>query len=103
MIPTPTCELSSVKIRQQRFHLRGGKAPRERRHHALALKHRTRQLHISSRGAAGQLGAVEHSVQIWRNCLERQVVVFMAMRAAHLVKMLSLRLLRREFPFAVAT
>lgn len=82
-----------MQVRQQCRHLRIVKSTRKCGHHAFARQHYLSNLRVSCRSAAGQRRLVEEPMEIGRNFLESEVVVFMAMRASHLVEVLPFHLL----------
>lgn len=85
-----------MKVRQKRCNLLFREAAAEAGHHSLPSKNILPYGGVGGRCAAGQGLAVKNAVQVGRNLLERQVVVFVAMCASNLVKMLAFRLLRGE-------
>ena len=87
---------ASMKVGQQRLHLRLTESPRKARHHTLAGQHHAADVGISRRSAAGQNRTPEYSMEIGRNLLQCEVIVIVAMSAAPLVKVLPFYLLRRE-------
>ena len=60
----------------------------------LPDKDDTPHFRIRGRRSAGKSGVREYVVQVGRNLLQSQVVVFVAMRASHRVEMLPFRFLR---------
>ena len=98
-VPSPQ---TGMQIIQQRGHLLWVKPPRKSRHHPSALQNVVGDRLIRRRNPAGQRLVLEQPMQIRRNLLQRQIIVLMAMRAAHLVKMLSFRLLGRQLLCRVA-
>ena len=85
-----------MKVSQQRGHLLLGESSREPRHQSPAGKNILPYRGIRRWNAAGQCLAFKEPMQIWRNFLQRQIVLLVAMRAAHLVEVLAFRLLLRE-------
>jgi hypothetical protein len=92
-----------MQISEQRRHLLLGKPPRKTRHFALAHKDQSPHLGIRSRSATRQFFPAHCAVNIRRRRLQRQVVVLMAMRASHCVKMLPFGLLRRKLRLSPAS
>ena len=88
-----------MQIREQISHLRVCESASERRHHAFPRQDGLRHLLIARRRSAGQNRLQKEAVQIGRNLFEAKVVVLVAVRASHIVEMLSGQLLRRQFPF----
>lgn len=85
-----------VQVGDQRGHLLLGEAAAEAGHHALPCQHILPHGRVGGGSAAGQGLMVEDAVQIRRNLFESQVVFFMAVGAAKLIKALAFRLLRSQ-------
>jgi hypothetical protein len=85
-----------MQIGQQGGRLFIGKAPGKGGHHPLPGQNHTLDLGIGGSGAAGQRLLLKDAVQVWRNFLQSQIVVLVAMGAAGLVEVLALRLLLRK-------
>ena len=86
-----------MQIGQQRAHLFLGEAAGKATASFPCLPAHSCRTAASVAGAPlGRVVAIEDAVQVRRNFLEREVIVFVAMGAAHLVKVLPFRLLRSE-------
>jgi len=85
-----------MQVSQQRRHLRVVEASGKPRHqsptHQNILPHRR----VRSWYAAWQRLVLEHAMQVRRNFLQCHVIVLVAMRAPHLVKVLPFRFLRGQ-------
>jgi len=92
-----------VQVGQQRGHLNVVEAAFEGGHHALSIEHDAAYLGIVDGCATGQSRSIEHAMKIGRNLLQCEIVVFMAMSAAHLVEMLPFHLLRAQLGSATAS
>jgi hypothetical protein len=92
-----------MKIRQQRTHLLIAEPTGKGRHQLLARKNHLPNLGVCRRRAAWQRRSPEDSMEIGRDLLESQVVVFVAVCAAARVEVLALGLLRRELRRGMAS
>ena len=91
-----------MEVGQQVGHLLVRKATVKGRHVAFAGENDATDLGIGGRNAAGERASVEEAMEVGRDFLEGQVVVAVAVGAAHFVEMLPFRLLRSEFSFGAA-
>jgi len=91
-----------MQVSKQSCHLLIVEASGKSRHHSPAGEHILPHRRIGGRYTAGQRFAVKNSMQVRRDFLQRQVILFMTMRAAHLVEMLPFRLLWRKLRRGVA-
>lgn len=85
-----------MQIRDERRHLLFGEAPVETGHHSPACQYVLPHRDIRGRRAAGQGLALKDAMQIGRNLLQRQIIVFVAMGAADLIQMLARGFLRGQ-------
>ena len=85
-----------MQVGQECGHLLVVKAAGEAGHHALAGENVEPDSRVGGGSSTGQRIVLEDAVQIWWNLFEREVVFFMAVGAAHLVKVRPLSLLRGE-------
>ena len=85
-----------MQVCQQRRQLLVGESADKARHHSLPCQHILPHGFVRGRNSAGQSFAGEDAMQVWGYLLERQVVVFMAVGAANLVKVLPFSFLRCE-------
>ena len=85
-----------MEVSQQRGHLLLVESACESGHHAATLQDILPDGLVGGGDAAGEGRAVKQPVQVGWNLLESEVVVFMAVGAAHLVEMLPCLLLRCE-------
>lgn len=91
-----------VQVGQKVSHLLVRETAFEGRHHAAAGEYLALYHLIGCRYSAGQGGTAEETVQVWRRRLEAEVVIFMAVGAAHVVEMLPFCLLRGQCRFGAA-
>ncbi len=94
---------AGVEINEQVTHLLASKATGKGRHHSPARKHRTLNILIRSGQSAWQNRLIKQSVQVGRDLFQPQIIVFMAMRTARIVKVLPFRLFWSQCCFAVTT
>jgi len=85
-----------MKVGEQRGHLLLGEAAGKAGHHSVPCQNISPDSRIGGWNSAGQGSAVKDAVQVWRNLLEDQIVVFVAVRAANLVEVLPFSLLRSQ-------
>jgi len=83
-----------MKVSQKRGHLRVVEAPCKPRHQSPAHKDILPNRGVRCWNTAGQRFMIKDAVQIRRNFLQGKVILLMAMRAPHLVKVLPFRFLR---------
>ena len=83
-----------MQISQQGGLLLVRKATVKGRHHSLSGEDDAADFCIAGKGAAGEGGLGEDSVEVWRSLLETEVVVFVTVCAADLVEVLAFCLLR---------
>ena len=91
-----------MQVRHQRVHLRLGEAALEGGHHAFACVDDAGYFLVGGGGAAGQVWMLKDAVQIGRHLFEFEIVVLVAVGAAHLVEVFAFGLLRGERNFAMA-
>ena len=77
-----------MQISQQRSHLLIVETTGKAGHQSPAGEYIQSNCGVRCGGATGQSLALENIVQLWRDLLQCQVIVLVAMCAAHLVKML---------------
>ena len=94
MLRGSTSSQSGMEVGEEGGHLLVGEPDRKRGHHSLPGKDHALHFGISGRSSARQRGAGKDAMEIGRNFLQVQVVVFMAVGAADLVKVLPFCLLR---------
>jgi hypothetical protein len=87
---------AGVQIGEQRSHLFVGKATGKGWHHAPTGEHDALDVRVGGWHSAGQIRVIEDVMQVGWGFLERQVIEFVTMSAAHIVEMLPYRLLRCE-------
>ncbi len=92
-----------MKIRQQSTHLLLAEPAGKRRHQPFARQNFLPNLGVCGRRAAWQRRSPEDSMEIGRDLLESEVVVFVAMCAAARVEVFALGLLRRELRRGMAS
>ena len=85
-----------MKVSEQSAHLFLREAAGKGRHETFAAEYDTSDLCIACLRAAGQDRVGENPVKTRRDFLQPKIVVFVAVDAPNLVKMLPLRLLRRQ-------
>ena len=85
-----------MKVCQQRGHLLVIESSGKTRHHPLPGKYVLPHRRVRCWDAAGQSVLIEEPMQIRRHFLQGQIVILVAMGAAHMVKMLAFQLFRGQ-------
>ena len=85
-----------MQVSQQSGHLLFVESACKAGHHAATLQHILSDGLVGYRDAAGEGLLVEQPVQVGWNFLQRQVVILIAMGAAHIVEILPFGLLWSE-------
>jgi hypothetical protein len=85
-----------MQVCQQRSHLLLGKSPGKPGHHALAMQYILPHCIVRGSNSPGQCLPRKNSVQVRRNLLQSQIVIFVAMGATAGVETLPFRFLRSE-------
>src|ERR1035438_4213737 len=84
--PPPFSAEPRVKVCQQRGHLLVIESSGKTRHHPLPGKYVLPHRRVRCWDAAGQSVLIEEPMQILRHFLQGQIVILVAMGAAHMVK-----------------
>jgi hypothetical protein len=91
-----------MEVRDQRIHLRLGEAAFKGGHHAFASVEDAGDFLIGGGCATGQVWMLKDRMQVGRDFFEFEIVVLVAVGAAHLVEVFALGLLRSERRLAMA-